>query len=393
MGTAVVVGAGIGGLAAAIGLRRRGWDVVVLERAPGFAPVGAGLSLMANGLAALDAIGVGGDVRAVVRPYEAMRFRSRSGRSLARVPVSAEAPACGVHRATLHDLLRDALPDEVVRLGAEVTGVVGGSRPEVTYRAAGGDEVTVTADLLVGADGVRSAVRSALWPEAAPPVANGSTAWRGVTREPSMLHDAEVSWGPGTEVGLVPIEDGRVYWYVSVTEDRVPSSDLGTQRDHEAALTLVAGWYPEVAAVIAGTDADAVVRTELVHLDPAPSRYVRGAVALLGDAAHAMPPYVGQGANQALEDAAVLAAVAEPGGDVTAALAEYDRRRRPRASAVARAAVRAGRAGQMVRSPLLVGVREVAMGLAPTAVLARGLGRMVRWEAPVVPAAGAPGQR
>ncbi|WP_225755632.1 FAD-dependent monooxygenase [Actinotalea sp. Marseille-Q4924] len=383
MGLAVVVGAGIGGLAAAVGLRRRGWDVVVLERAPQFAPVGAGLTLMANGLAALDAIGVGASVRATVRPLEAMTFRSRGGRVLVRAAMPADAPSCGVHRATLHRLLTDALPDDVVRLGAEVTGVVGGSSPEVTYCSADGSTTTLPANLLVGADGVRSLVRSVLWPEARGPVAVGSTAWRGVTRGPTPLRDAEVSWGPGTEVGLVPLEDGRVYWYVSVTDDRIGSSRQGGA--HADASALVDGWYAGVVDAVPGTDPVAVLRTELVHLRPGPAPWARGAVALLGDAAHAMPPYLGQGANQALEDAAVLAAVVAPDDDVPTALAEYDRRRRPRATRVARAAVRAGRTGQMVRSAAAVALRDRAIALAPAGMLTRAMGGVVRWHAPVMP--------
>lgn len=392
MGRAVVVGAGIGGLAAAVGLGRRGWDVVVLERAPRIAPVGAGLTLMANGLAALDAIGVGPAVRAAVPPLEAMTFRSRAGRVLTRVPVPAGAPSFGVHRATLHRLLADALPDGVLLLGAEVTDVVGGDRPEVAWRSPDGATTTLTADVLVGADGLRSVVRGAVWPEARATAAVGSTAWRGVTRTPTALRgadalrEAEVSWAPGTEVGLVPLEDGRVYWYVSVTNDRVGPPEPGAE--HPVARALVDGWYPAVLEAVEGTDPDAVLRTGLRHLSPGPAPWARGAVALLGDAAHSMPPYLGQGANQALEDAAVLAAVLGPDDDVPAALAEYDRRRRPRATRVARAAVRAGRRGQQVRSPAAVALREQALALTPDRLVALGVSAGPgggRWRAPEVP--------
>jgi 2-polyprenyl-6-methoxyphenol hydroxylase-like FAD-dependent oxidoreductase len=409
MGHAVVVGAGVGGLAAAVGLRRRGWDVVVLERAPRIAPVGAGLTLMANGLNALDALGVGPAVRAAVPPLEAMTFRSRDGRALARVPVPARAPSFGVHRATLHRLLVDALPDGALRLGAEVTDVVGGVRPEVTYRSPDGATTTLTADLLVGADGLRSPVRGAVWPEARATAAVGSTAWRGVTRAPTAVRgttaphgpttppaplreaaasrEAEVSWAPGTEVGLVPLEDGRVYWYVSVTNDRIGPPQPGAE--HAVARALVDGWYPAVVEAVEDTDPDAVLRTGLRHLRPGPAPWARGAVALLGDAAHCMPPYLGQGANQALEDAVELAAVVGPDDDVPAALAAYDRRRRPRATRVARAAVRAGRLGQQVRTPAVVALREQALALAPDRLVGVALGGAGvggrRWHAPEVP--------
>lgn len=387
MSTAVVVGAGIGGLAAAVGLRRRGWDVVVLERAPRFAPVGAGLTLMANGTAALDALDLGPAVRAVSQALDGMTIRRRDGRVLAHAPRPADAPSSGIHRARLHEVLVDALDDDVV-LGATVTHVTGGDRPVVTYTSAG-SVTEVRADLLVGADGVRSTVRSALWPDAAAPSSIGCTAWRGVTREPTGLRDAEVSFAPGTEVGLVPLGGGHVYWYVSVNDDRVPGEHPAEHPDeHAAARALVDGWYPAVTEAIEGTAHDAVVRTPLTQLEPGPATYARGAVALLGDAAHAMAPFVGQGANQALEDAVVLAALLRPGDAVPAALAEYDRRRRPRARRVARLALRAGRGGQMVRSAGVVRAREAVVRAAPSAVLAGGMASLARWEAPVVPVGG-----
>jgi 2-polyprenyl-6-methoxyphenol hydroxylase-like FAD-dependent oxidoreductase len=182
--TALVAGGGIGGLSAAIGLRRSGWEVTVLERVTSLRPVGAGLVLQANGLRCLDALDLGAAVRDRGAEDTVGGTRRSDGRWLARIPAGAMdrilgTPAVGIHRAALQEILLGALPDGTVQTGAEVTGVTADGA--VTYRA-GDRTVRTVADLVVGADGIRSVVRRLLWPEAAAPVHVGVTAWRGTPR-------------------------------------------------------------------------------------------------------------------------------------------------------------------------------------------------------------------
>jgi 2-polyprenyl-6-methoxyphenol hydroxylase-like FAD-dependent oxidoreductase len=384
----VVVGGGIGGLAAAVGLRRRGWDVTVLERAPRIRPVGAGLLLTANGLAGLDAIGVGDAVRAAGHAGAPGGTRTPSGRWLARLDADAAlrllgTAAVGIHRAELHRVMLDVLPPSSVVTGAEVLEVVAGSPALVRYRR-DGRERTLTARVVIGADGIRSVVRRSLWPEAPAPVYSGATAWRGVTTTPwTGARATTVTWGRGTEFGMLPLGGGRVYWWAAVTAPRgwpAPGGD-----ELAAVRARVAGWHPPIAAVLDATDPGAVVRTDLDHLATPLRSYVRGDVALVGDAAHAMTPNLGQGACQSIEDAVVLASVLGRHDDVGAALAEYDRVRRPRSQAVARAAHAMGRFGQALSNPVAVGARNGVMRLVPPAVALRSMSRWALWTAPEVP--------
>jgi 2-polyprenyl-6-methoxyphenol hydroxylase-like FAD-dependent oxidoreductase len=388
-GRVVVVGGGIGGLATAVGLRRRGWDVTVLERAPRVQPVGAGLVLTANGLAGLDAIGVGDAVRAAGHVGSPGGTRTPSGRWLARLDADAAVrllgtPAVGIHRADLHRVLAGALPASCLVTGAEVLEVAAGPPARVRYRHEG-EERTVAARVVVGADGIRSAVRRSLWPEAPPPAYSGATAWRGVARaswtdEPITT----VTWGRGTEFGMMPLGGGRVYWWAAVTAPRAWPAPGGDEL--AAVRARVAGWHQPIAAVLDATDPAGVIRTDLDFLaTPLPS-YVRGDVALVGDAAHAMTPNLGQGACQSIEDAVVLAAELGPHDDVRAALARYDAARRPRSQAVARAALTMGRLGQGLTHPLAVGARNGVMRLVPPAVALRSMSRWSLWAAPEVPA-------
>jgi 2-polyprenyl-6-methoxyphenol hydroxylase-like FAD-dependent oxidoreductase len=381
---AVIVGGGIGGLSAAIALRRAGWQVTVLERAPELREVGAGLTLMVNALRGLDALGVGDAVRAHGGAGGPGGIRTPTGRWLSRVDAAAMTrllgtTALGIHRATLHRILCTALPASALRTGAEVVDVRPG--PEVRYRR-GGEEIAVRAGLVVGADGLNSVVRSTLWPEAPPPAYAGSTAWRAVVGWDAPLPVA-ISWGPGSEFGMVPLGDGQVYWFGAV------NAPPGARCPDELAAVRArfGSWHEPIPALLAATPPQAVLRNDIYHLAAPLPTYVNGRVVLLGDAAHAMTPNLGQGACQAIEDAVVLGAAAG-GPDVDAALADYDRQRRPRTQRIARAAWRMGRLGQQLTNPVGIALRNTAIRLTPPRVALRSMAGHADWHPPASAADG-----
>ncbi|WP_152192045.1 FAD-dependent monooxygenase [Georgenia satyanarayanai] len=387
--TGVVVGGGIGGLAAAIALRRAGWDVTVLERSAEGGEIGAGLTIMANGQRALRELGLAAAVGASAVPQGGGGVRDRSGRWLARVDGAAlerelGTSVIGIHREQLHRVLRAALPAGALVTGAEVVDVTAGPPASVTV-VRDGQRHTVTAELVVGADGIRSAVRRRLWPAHPGPAHTGVTAWRSVTadRWPLDLVGA-VTWGPGTEFGTVPLVDGRVYWFAAVA-----GAPVGHRFADEAGhlWARFAGWHAPIPELLAATEPGAVLRHDLHHLAVPLPGYVTGAVALLGDAAHAMTPNLGQGAAQALEDAVVLGrALARYDDDVPTALRVYDRTRRPRSQAVARASRWSGRFGHELRSAPLVAVRDLLVRATPAAVALSSLARFAHWEPELVEA-------
>ncbi|ONM49602.1 FAD-dependent monooxygenase [Nocardia donostiensis] len=365
---AVVIGGGIGGLAAALALYRRGWGVEVLERAPEFAEVGAGLALQPNALSALEHLGLGDAVRDRGLTDPPVGIRTASGRWLIRNDLPELRRRYGqwimLPRTELLDLLRAALPSEVLRPSIEVTEV----SADGTVVHSGGIS---QADLVVGADGLRSVTRRSLWPDEPGPRYAGFGTWRLIVA-PRAVDGSVETWGRRARFGYAPLPDGRVYCYIMVD---AAQGDRGSLAELRRSLT---DWHAPIPALLADADETTALYHDTFEL-PELRTYVSGRVALLGDAAHAMTPNLGQGAGQALEDAVVLAGAVED-ATVPAGLEVYDRVRRPRTQMVVR---RSRRIGAMARgfTPLFAPVRDAAMNLAPRSVMARSLAPIVGWTA------------
>jgi 2-polyprenyl-6-methoxyphenol hydroxylase-like FAD-dependent oxidoreductase len=345
---AIVVGGGIGGLSAAIALRRAGWEVDVFERNERFFEIGASLTLWPNALAALDALGVSDQARAAALTGFDGGFMTTSGRWLSRLNTEDVKERYGdvvvLTRPDLLGLLLDAVPDGSLHTSTTVERV---DLDGTVVTSEGEDR----ADLVVGADGVWSGVRKRLWPEAPDARFVGVSAKRfntGVLDEP--VPDGAWVWGPERSFGYTPLPGGRAYAYAM--ENNPPG---GTSTD----LDAYADWRDPIPRLIANVGEAGVLRHDVIE-GPMLKTFAKGQVALLGDAAHAMQPSLGQGACTALEDAVTLAQFAPD-------LERYSRARRRRTQRivlVSRVIMRTAH----VSSPVAVAMRNLSYGMIPTAV-------------------------
>jgi 2-heptyl-3-hydroxy-4(1H)-quinolone synthase len=348
--TTLVVGGGIGGLSVARELSRRGLAVTVLEKAPKLAPVGAGIIMNPNAMRVLERNGLAATLRARGWPYGARDTCDHRGRLLARRDYrslyAAGRLAAGalVHRAHLHHALYDALPSGTVRFGVRAIGMdAGAGRVRVT--AEGGERLE--ADLLVGADGIHSTVREVVFGPN-PPRYLGYRSHRLVVENRDRLEDFTEFLGRGKRVGLVPISAEHVYvWTTFNSPVTLADHALGSVRQFRGLFAEFTD--PRIRHALEQLDStDGILCTDVeeVHQDP----WVEGPVVLLGDAAHALTPNMGQGAGMAMEDAAVLGeeldAAWRGGQALAAALVRYVERRRPRVETVTRLSREVGEDGQ-----------------------------------------------
>ena len=296
--TALVVGAGVAGLASAIALARAGWNVEVVERAPELRPVGAALGLWSNAMEGLRRLGVAERIGREAGPIRRMLLATRDGRALLDRPV---ADAFLATRALVQAALLDALAGVPVTFGVEAVALASADRGEALFA----DGTRRGADLLVAADGIRSAL--------AGEVVGGGATYRGYAGVVALSDPVEGAgpdgllgewWGRHERFGVGDLGGGRRYWF-----------HMATAPEGAAPLTLAeiaaraARWPARVRDGVAATPADRPIPWP-IHARPAPARLAVGRVVCVGDAGHAMEPNLGQGACQGIEDAVALGVVA-----------------------------------------------------------------------------------
>jgi 2-polyprenyl-6-methoxyphenol hydroxylase-like FAD-dependent oxidoreductase len=373
--TALIVGAGIGGLSAGIALRQAGWRVRIFERAASPRELGFGLLIAPSAFAALRDLGVADVVMA--RGFRPARgeLRRLDGRVLKRGELPAPdvlgGPSVMALRPALHGALLEAFGLDGIALASEASGFdLAGNR--VTLRMADGR--SETGDLLVGADGTGSVVRRVLHPSEPPPRRAGIVAVRGASH--GALHHLDglsgvYYVGRGVEAAAVRASETGIYWFLSVAEMLLPAS----MRDPAA---IVAHMWPRLDGTLRAMAAAAAEMRcdDLVDRDPIDT-WGRGVVTLLGDAAHPVLPHTGQGAAQAIVDAVTLGRALGARADVEGALRSYEHERRQKTAALL---LQGRRTAWVMKTtnPVAVFARDTAVRLIPIGPIVKLLARINR---------------
>jgi len=376
----IIIGAGIGGLATAQALLQLGHRVRVYEAAAELREIGAGVVLGANAMRALDELGLHDAVRPVGTPLTTVRLLDEHGRVLNRADTTSFTERLGydnlgILRADLQREMLRALPPGVVHLGHRLTRFEQ-TDTHVTVFFENGEQAT--AEALVAADGIRSRVRRQLLPTSQPRYA-GYTCWRatGQADVPGLpTTGSSETWGRAGRFGLVPVANNRLYWFACLNSPE-PNNPIYKAYQVADLQRTFANFHAPIPQVLAATtDAD-LLWGDLYDLSPLAS-FVFGRVLLLGDAAHATTPNLGQGAGMAIEDAAVLARClrAAP-ADLPAAFRTFDRQRRPRTRRIVEQSRQLGMLAQFT-PPWLAPLRNAALAAVPDWVTARQMAWLYR---------------
>ena len=328
----VIAGAGMGGLSAAIALRQAGHNVHLYERAPELAPIGAAISIWPNGMKVLHALGVGQAVEAVAGDMRTMSYSTHAGELLTRFSLdplysTVGQRACPIARSELQRLLLDAVGLDHVTLGVGCEGYTE-SESGVAVQLSTGE--TVQADLLIAANGTHSLLRNTVAGERIDRRYCGYVNWNGRVKMDSALSDRD-EWaqfvGEHKRVSLMPMGPDEFYFFFDVP---LPAGTPNQRDQYRQELRHhFSGWAAPVQQLIERLDPAGIARVEIHDTQRVP-HLVSDRVALLGDAAHAMTPNIGQGGCQAMEDAWVLARSLEGAESVQAGLKRYEAQRSDR---------------------------------------------------------------
>jgi 2-polyprenyl-6-methoxyphenol hydroxylase-like FAD-dependent oxidoreductase len=379
MARVIVIGGGIGGLATAIAFRRKDWEVSVYEASPELRPIGKGIWMPINAMQVLDRLGLAAKVAEAGWPLQLIELRTASGTLLSTMKLNELAARYGhsiisILRADLVNILAKALAPGVLHLGSEFTHFTQESNRVRVHFKDGSEE---TADLLAGADGIHSRVREQLFPGVKLRY-SGQTCFRGVSEFALPEDIASICreiWGGRNRFGFSAVGPRQVYWFAPQIS---PPGVVDSQFSGTGLVNSYREFPSPVPEILAAANAGDTIRTDLFDFPPI-SSWSRNNVVLLGDAAHAMTPNLGQGGAQAIEDAFVLAEQFEKAESITQAIDSYERTRMPRVNWIMKTAWSFGQMAHW-QNPVARWARNSALQWTPSSVTVKQQERLYNFD-------------
>ncbi|MBK7869997.1 MAG: FAD-dependent monooxygenase [Saprospiraceae bacterium] len=359
-----IIGGGIAGLTVAIALKKIGIHAQVFESAATIKPVGAGLMLAANAIKAYQKLGIADKIIARGRLLPSFSILDQRGRTITTANTESIGKKYGlhnfaIHRAELHEALLEELDPTQIILNKKVTGFNHLNDNKINIHFA--DSSNHSTEILIVADGIRSTVRQQLLPNSKIRYA-GYTCWRAVIDNPDLpLHGASETWGKNGRFGIVPLADDKIYWFAVINAPQNNS----THRDYKAKdmLRIFEHFHQPIPAILEHTKDSDLIWNDIIDLKPI-QQYAFGNIVLIGDAAHATTPNMGQGACQAIEDAVILADELAKHDQPANAFVAFEKRRMPRTHFIVNTSWNLGKIAQC-NNPVLIPLRNALFRLIP----------------------------
>lgn len=363
-----IIGGGIGGLATAVALHKIGIKAHIYEQAKAFKPLGAGIGIGSNAMLALRQIGVADDIIKAGMPLHEQRFLNDKLEIMNTIDFTLLKKRFGeeniaIQRADLHEALFQSVDAGYIHFNKQVKDMKQ-LKDEVVLTFQHGE--TISYDYVVAADGIHSTIRQKLLPNSQPRFAN-YTCWRGTSPNKGDVqsHISSEAWSKQGRFGWAPLYNGDVYWFACVNSK--PNDEYYQSLDKHGVANLFSHYPDPIERVLRETEDASFLHHDLYDIKPLRS-FVYGRIVLLGDAAHATTPNMGQGAGQAIEDAYELMLAIEQEVSLQAAFARYDARRIKKTSKVIKRSRQIGWAAQWDQ-PLLVNFRNAVFPYVPERLL------------------------
>lgn len=373
--TFIIIGGGIGGLTTAIALEKQGFRVEIYEAAQELAPVGAGLILAANALTALKYIGIAEEI--IKEGHALARFEvldDKEGLISSRDSLATSQlygmDNFAIHRADLHQVLLSLIPKDSLFLGKRCTKF---SQDETGVSVQFADGTSAKGDYLIAADGISSPVRLQLLPKSQPRYA-GYTCWRGVVDARALKIDkCSETWGAKGRFGIVPLTKNRIYWFACINASE--NSEVYRNFTVNDLYENFKDFHSPIPQILQHTQEADLIWRDIADIAPL-TQFAFGKTLLLGDAAHATTPNMGQGACQAIEDVAILAKLLKVNEDIETAFLQFEQKRMPRTTFIVNQSEQIGKIAQ-ISNGFLIKIRNFALRLVPKSIQDKGLDKVL----------------
>jgi 2-polyprenyl-6-methoxyphenol hydroxylase-like FAD-dependent oxidoreductase len=364
-----IIGAGIGGLTLAIALHRKGIHAIVYENASEMKFLGAGLALAGNAIQSFKAIGLQDEVLAAGKILKKLSIKDHRGRVITTADaeyISAKLNIVNnfaVHRADLHEVLLQELPKEKLVLGKRAIDFQKHNNRVLVNFA---DGTSVDTDYVIASDGIHSIFRKKLVQNSEPRYA-GYTAWRAVIDQSETainLDETLETWGRGKRFGIVPLTNNRIYWFATMNASA--KNERFKNYTPQDLVKEFEDFHLPIPQIIEETKNEQLIWSDIIDLEPL-KKFAFGRIVLMGDAAHATTPNMGQGACMAIEDAAILAICMDEEKQIEKAFVNFEKRRISRTTKIVNDSWRLGKVAQL-ENPVLISLRNAVMKMVPPSV-------------------------